>query len=65
MVISIIFTEKKKEKEFKNWISMNRLGDGNDSAKKNCIINFKHECYILITHFNWRFESLNKYIIWF
>src|SRR5580765_3118776 len=34
--------------------------DWNVSSKKNCIINLINVCDVLITHSNWRFETLKK-----
>jgi len=55
MNISCSFPEKRKKRakkmDFDEW---------NVSAKNNCMINLKNVCDVLLTHLDWRFETLNN-----
>jgi len=59
MSISPSFPEKRK-KRAKRMDFDESADEWNVSAKNNCIINLKNVCDVLLSHLDWRFETLNN-----
>lgn len=58
MNISPSFLEKRKKSKKMDFDES--ADEWNVSAKNNCIINLKNVCDVLLTHLDWRFETLNN-----